>query len=130
MAKATLKGGIVGRLNMTMWVAIIAIAGICIYSDNLYLQTAGVASIVLLVLQLGNRLINFANKNPAAALLDGGEFVAHQGQILMANKGSQIAIPAPDDRSESDPIDSDPGVIDVIAEQPDPAERMPPNGGR
>lgn len=130
MAKATLKGGIVGRLNMTMWVAIIAIAGICIYSGNLYLQGGGVVSIVLLVLQLGNRLINFANKNPAAALLDGGEFVAHQGQILMANKGSQTAIPAPDDRSDSDPIHSDPDIIDVTAEQPDPAERMSPDGSQ
>jgi hypothetical protein len=84
-----LPGGVVGKVSAVLIVASVCIGGIAALSKNEWILAGGIAAIVLLAFPLLWRLINFADRNPQAALLEGAEFLLHT-QIVMGSKSNPV----------------------------------------
>lgn len=84
--KVTLPGGVVGKVCKVLIVACLSIAAIACALRIMWVSVLALAFIFLLVFVLLWKLINFANKNPAAALLEGAEFLVHE-QTHLGMKG-------------------------------------------
>jgi len=82
-----LPGGVVGKVSLVLIVASICIGGLAGFSKNDWIVGGGIAAIVLLAFPMLWRLINFADRNPQAALLEGAEFLIHE-QILLGTKAN------------------------------------------
>ena len=80
-----LPSGVVGKVCLVLIVVSICVGGMTVYSGNEWIIAGGIIVIFLLVFPMLWRLINFADCNPQAALLEGAEFLIHQ-QILMGTK--------------------------------------------
>lgn len=81
-ARIKLRGGIVGKVATLVMVACLAIAVVAVSAGVKYISYAAIGVIFLLVLIFGWRLINFGHSNPAAALLEGAEFLRHEELTL------------------------------------------------
>ncbi len=79
ISKVKLCGGVVGRVCWVLIFSIVAIALIgasaVAFPAGAFIAAIAIVAIVLLVFTFLNRLINFARKNPEAALLEGAEFI-------------------------------------------------------
>lgn len=87
IAKIKLSGGVVGKITLGVMVACILIAVLAYAAHNIWLFLVAVVLIFLLTFVMSWRLINFADRHPAAALLEGAQFVRHHEQTLQAAKG-------------------------------------------
>jgi hypothetical protein len=85
VAKVTLKGGVVGKVTFTVVSVSFALAAITWTVQNIWLSFAALVTIFTLTFVTLWRLINFADRHPQAALLEGAEFLVHE-QILHATK--------------------------------------------
>jgi hypothetical protein len=85
-SKVTLPGGVVGKVCKVLIIASVCIAAIACFVGQILVGIIAIALIFVLVGVLAWKLIDFANKNPAAALLEGAEFLLHeQAQLGMKN---------------------------------------------
>ena len=85
LTKVTLRGGVVGKVTFAVVFTSLSIALIAWSVKNIWISAAALAAVFLLALSLLWRLINFADRNPQAALLEGAEFIVHE-QIVHASK--------------------------------------------
>lgn len=123
MSGVKLPGGVVGKICVVLIVASICILGLALVTRNEWISVAAIAAIFLLVFPLVWRLINFADRNPQAALFEGAEFLLHE-QILAASKYDPV-IPLPlDSLTEDHPTDLSPEDIAAL-NQPDDAHLLP-----
>lgn len=85
LSKVTLRGGVVGKVTFAVVFSSAALAAIAWSASNIWLS--GAALVMVFVLAFVNlwRLINFADRHPQAALLEGAEFLVHE-QIVHATK--------------------------------------------
>ncbi len=117
VSQIKLKGGIFTKASTLLIIACICIFGIAAITRNLWISAAAIGLIFILVFVMLWRLINFANKNPQAAILEGAEFLVHE-QIQLAAKGI-TSIP----QSFSTLMEETPIEVDVeslqLANQPD-----------
>lgn len=117
VSQIKLKGGIFSKASTVLIVISVCIFGIAALTGNLYVSCAAIGLIFILAFVILWRLINFANKNPQAAILEGAEFLVHE-QIQLAAKGI-TSIP----QSLSTLIEETPIKIDNesqrLANQPD-----------
>ena len=100
VSKVKLPGGVVGKVCTVLIVVTLTIGGLAALSHETWLLGVAVGAIILIVFPMLWRLINFADKNPQAAILEGAEFLMHQ-QILMGSKATPY-IPASIDVSVDD----------------------------
>lgn len=93
LSKVTLRGGVVGKVTFAVVAVSAALGAIAWSVSNIWLSSAALAMVFALAFVMLWRLINFADRNPQAALLEGAEFLVHQ-QIVHATK-SIPALPLP-----------------------------------
>lgn len=85
LAKVTLKGGVVGKVTFSVVAVSLALASIAWSVQNIWLSVGALSAVFILAFAMLWRLINFADRHPQAALLEGAEFLVHE-QIVHASK--------------------------------------------
>lgn len=122
LAKVTLRGGVVGKITFSVTLVSIVIGLIAWSIHNIWVSTAALCMVFVLSFTMLWRLINFADRNPQAALLEGAEFLMHQ-QIIHASKEAPY-LPHPQTiQTQPDPIEG-PAADPRLAAIPD---ELPPN---
>jgi hypothetical protein len=113
VSKVKLSGGVVGKACTVLIVTAVCLAGLGMTSGNDWIIGGGMVGILLIVFVMLWRLINFADKNPQSALLEGAEFLVHQQMILGTKTNPTILV--------------QPG--ELVEEQPAPAALAPGAAG-
>lgn len=85
VSKIRLKGGVVGKVSTLLIVLCLCVTAMVGIANTAWIAAMGILLVVSLCAVFGWRLINFADKNPAAALLEGAEFLVHQ-QVMHGSK--------------------------------------------
>lgn len=81
-----LRGGVFGKTALLLMVLSICVAAVCIKSDIWWLQLGLMLPLMGIVLYALKRVLDFAEKNPQAAIMDGAELLVHE-RIVHARKG-------------------------------------------
>ena len=117
LAKVTLRGGVVGKVTFSV-VAIAVVIGVVAWAaGNIWLSSVAVVRISLIAFVMLGRVIDFADRNPQAALLEGAEFLVHQ-QIVHAAKGMPT-LPSPQlEPTQPEQIEG-PSADPDLAQEPD-----------
>lgn len=126
-----LSGGVVGKVCLVLIVVSISIGSLAAFSGNAWIVGAGIGAIFLLAFPMLWRLINFADRNPQAALLEGAEFLVHQ-QILLGTKANPTMTLDIEAITEERPAELQ-GEERARLNEPDDAQAPPPaslDGGR
>lgn len=89
ISKVTLRGGVVGKVTFAVVLVSLALAAISWSVPNIWLAGAALVMVFVLAMTAIWRLINFADRHPQAALLEGAEFLVHE-QIVHASKNNPI----------------------------------------
>ena len=121
-----LPGGVVGKVCLVLIIVALCVGGMTVYSGNEWIIGGGIIVIFLLVFPMLWRLINFAERNPQAALLEGAEFLAHQ-QITMGTKDNPSIPLEVETLTEERHEELPPGEEEEVPETPIVAED---NGGK
>ncbi len=129
VSRIKLKGGIFSKASTVLIVIAVCIFGIAALTRNIWVSCAAIALIFTLTFVILWRLINFANKNPQAAILEGAEFLVHE-QIKLAAKGIDSIPQTLATLIEETPVEVNP-LVQEIANQPeqeDSSEKEVKNG--
>jgi hypothetical protein len=79
LSKMRLTGGVVGKVAMALIFGVVGVTTIVAFTRTEWVALGGIAIICLLVLIVVRWIINFADRHPEAALLEGAEFMKLQG---------------------------------------------------
>lgn len=85
LSKVTLKGGVVGKVTFAVVFVSLGMVTISWTVSNIWLSAFALVLVFVLAFTMMWRLINFADRHPQAALLEGAEFLVHE-QIVHASK--------------------------------------------
>lgn len=113
--KVTL-GGVVQKIVIIVVPAIVGLIAIAWISKNIWLESFISGGIVVLLFFLPTKLINFANNNPQAALLEGAQFLKYE-EMVSERKGIGKFSPSPE-IIQPEPIEG-PDANPEIAQIPD-----------
>ena len=94
-----LPGGVVGKVSTTVIVVALALTAIALAVREIWIVAIVIIAIFVLAFTMLWRLINFADKNPQAALLEGAQFLTHQKMLLGTKAQPQLTV-EPLDREE------------------------------
>jgi membrane protein implicated in regulation of membrane protease activity len=86
VSQIKLKGGIFQKASIVIIVISLCLFGVAALAGNFWISIIALVLIFTLAFVTLWRLLNFANKNPQAAILEGAEFLLHE-QIKLAAKG-------------------------------------------
>lgn len=117
VSQIKLKGGVFEKASRVIIIVSVCIFGIAALLGNIWVSCGAIGLIFIFAFVMLWRLINFANNNPQAALLEGAEFLVHQ-QIEMAAKGIGEFPQVPDSLTEETPIVID-DTTQIEANKPD-----------
>ncbi|MHB1528579.1 MAG: hypothetical protein ACYCXT_03965 [Acidiferrobacteraceae bacterium] len=117
LTKIKLPGGVVGRVTLTLMVVSLAFVAIAWSGRNIWLSAAALGLSFILAFVMLWRLINFADRNPQAALFEGSEFLLHE-QIVHASKLIPIPLSEATVQVQPEAIEG-PDAIVELAELPD-----------
>lgn len=81
LTKVTLRGGVVGKVTFTLCLVCIVMLGMVYTFHNIWLTSITLAMMFCMVMVMLWRVINFADRHPEAALLEGAEFIVHQRML-------------------------------------------------
>jgi len=81
LTKVTLRGGVVGKITFTVSLVCVVMLGLTYPFHNIWLSGAALAMIFIMAMVMLWRVINFADRHPEAALLEGAEFLVHQRML-------------------------------------------------
>ncbi|MFA6198128.1 MAG: hypothetical protein WC734_03175 [Patescibacteria group bacterium] len=109
-----LKGGIFTKVCVVIIIVSLCIFGIAIRANNQWMSIGSILLIFIFAIVILWRLINFANKNPQAAILEGAEFLIHE-QIQLAAKGKPEISKKLSEMEEDKPIE----ITESAAQIPD-----------
>ncbi|MDN7355778.1 hypothetical protein [Acetobacter senegalensis] len=115
IGKVSLRGGIFGKTTLALITTVICISAIVLAARNLYLDIAAVILIFIFSAYFLLRLLQFAEKNPLIAILDGAEFVAHERIIQESKYGGVL-------QSQANAIDHAQPIIDNASIEADDIE--------
>jgi hypothetical protein len=87
-----LRGGIFGKTALLLIVLSICVAAVCIKTDIWWLQIGLMLPLMGIVLYALKRVLDFAERNPQAAIMDGAELLVHE-RIVHARKGVEMLPP-------------------------------------
>jgi len=127
LSKVTLRGGAIGKVVVMVAITVLSLAAISLTIGNDWIAGSIAIMVFLLVLVIAWRLINFADRHPQAAILEGAEFLAHE-QIANASKYMPAIKVNPNDKEQFEPVVNI--VADVeVAQIPDQSsiEALPTN---
>jgi hypothetical protein len=128
LTKVTLKGGVVGKVTFAVVLISVAIAAIAWSIQNLWISAAALVMIFTLAFTMLWRLINFADRNPQAALLEGAEFLIH-AQLVHSTKGHPTLPINQIEQVQPEAIEG-PSADERLARLPDQdVEPLPPKSG-
>ena len=85
IAQVRLKGGVVGKASTVLIVVCLSVAAMVVAVKAVWVAAAAILLLVGFCYLVLNKLIDFANRNPTAALMEGAEFLAHQ-QLVHGRK--------------------------------------------
>jgi len=88
VSKISLSGGIVGKICIVLIVIAIAISTISFSFKNFWVTIIALVMLFILAINILNRLISLAGKNPIAALFEGSELLVHE-QMRLGFKGRE-----------------------------------------
>jgi len=98
--KIKLPGGVVGKICWVVVVFCLSVTALAALTRNEWIIGGAVVSMFVLAFSMLWRVINFADKNPQAAILEGAEFLIHE-QIVLGSKynptirvGNELPVPA------------------------------------
>jgi membrane protein implicated in regulation of membrane protease activity len=120
VSQVKLKGGIFAKASIVIIIVAICMVAIAVPLGNVWVSCGTIGLVFILAFVILMRLINFANKNPQAAILEGAEFLVHE-QIQMAAKGMKEIPNALTTMTEDSPIKID-SITQKEADQPDEKE--------
>jgi len=86
VSEVKLRGGLFAKASIVIIVVSLCIFGIAAFLGNMWVSIGAIVLIFTLAFVIMWRLINFANKNPQAAILEGAQFLVHE-QMQLAAKG-------------------------------------------
>ena len=86
VSQVKLQGGLFAKASIVIIVVSICLFGIAAIASNLWVSIGAIVLIFLLAFIIMWRLINFANRNPQAAILEGAQLLVHE-QMQLAAKG-------------------------------------------
>ena len=118
-----LPGGVVGKVSLVLIVVSICVCGMAAYSENEWIIGGGIAGTFILVFTILWRLINFADRNPQAALLEGAEFIIHE-RIRMGTKANP-SIPLEIDALTEEGHEELPPGEEALLDKPDEVPALP-----
>lgn len=127
-ANIKLPGGVVGKVCTVLTVTTICIAGLGMLSRNEWIMAAGIGAIGLIVFPLLWRVINFADRNPQAALLEGAQFLVHQ-QMVLGTKQNPVLVVAPETFAEEQLIEAEVAEPPMLPNDPEEVSEVAPAGG-
>jgi hypothetical protein len=131
ISKVRLPGGVVGKVTVAVIIASLCMALIAWSVQNVWLSGGALVAVFVLAFTMLWRVINFADRHPQAALLEGAEFLVHE-QLLQASKGHPSLTFDVTDRTQPVPVEG-PAANPQIALTPDeaePAQLSNSEGGR
>ena len=129
LSRVTLRGGVVGKVTFAVSLVSIALAAIAWSASNIWISGVALAMIFSLTFVMLWRLINFADRHPQAALLEGAEFLIHE-QIVHATKHLP-SIPLNQIEQIQPEVIEGPAASPEIAQMPDQeVETLPSVGGK
>ncbi|TXT19439.1 MAG: hypothetical protein FD138_4336 [Planctomycetota bacterium] len=117
LSKVRLPGGVVGKVTLAVIAVSFAMAAIAWSFQSVWLSAATLGCVFLLAFTMLWRLINFADRHPQAALLEGAEFLVHE-QIVLGTKSNPILQIDPSDRMQPEVVEG-PAADPRIALSPD-----------
>ena len=126
VSQIKLKGGVFEKASRVIMVVSICIFGIAVFLGNIWVSCGAILLIFIFAFVILWRLINFANKNPQAAILEGAEFLVHE-QIQLAAKGISKIPQSIANIIEETPLEIDEELKNK-ANQPDEEEIEEQNG--
>ena len=126
VSKVKLKGGIFSKASTVLMVVSICILAIALLTRNIWVSCGAIALIFVLTFVILWRLINFANKNPQAAILEGAEFLVHE-QIQLAAKGIPSIPQIISNLVEETPVITESG-FEQLANEPDSTTQLEKEG--
>ena len=117
VSQVKLQGGLFAKASLVIIVVSLCLFGVAALTGNIWVSIGAIGLIFILAFTILWRLINFANKNPQAAILEGAQFLVHE-QMQLAAKGIKEIPQSIDQLTEEKPL-----VIDdktkKEAEKPD-----------
>ncbi len=129
LTKVTLRGGVVGKVTFAVVFVSLALGSVAWTVSNIWLSVAALVMIFTLSFAMLWRLINFADRNPQAALLEGAEFLVHE-QIVHASK-SLPTIPITQIEQVQPEVIEGPSADPELALIPDvEVQTLPDSGGK
>lgn len=128
ITKVKLPGGVVGRVTLSVSVVSLCMTAIAWSAKNETLSMGIAGGVFLLAFVMLWRLINFADRNPQAALLEGAEFLMHE-QIVHASKSLPV-IPRELNVHEAPDLLEAPEENPNVADVPESEPQSLGNGGR
>lgn len=120
VSKVTLRGGVVGKVTFAVVIVSLALAAIAWSIANIWLSAAALCMVFTLALVMLWRVINFADRHPQAALLEGAEFLAHE-QIVHAAKSLPNFSPQQIEQVQPEAVEG-PSADPQLAQRPDDEE--------
>ena len=117
LSKVKLKGGVVGKVTLTVMIVSLCLAVIAWSVQNIWISGAALALVFILAFAMLWRLINFADRHPQAAIMEGAEFLVHE-QLRLGSKAQPIIVVDPMDRIQPEPTEGA-SANPQIAAQPD-----------
>ena len=127
LTKVTLRGGVVGKVTFAVAFVSLALGAIAWSVSNVWLSSAALVMVFTLSFVMLWRLINFADRNPQAALLEGAEFLVHE-QIVHASKTVPVIPQNQVEQVQPEAIEG-PSADPSIAQIPDTESQTLPNLG-
>ena len=122
ISKVKLRGGVVGKVSTVLICVSAAMAAIAWSIQVIWVSVLALVFVFALCFVMLWRLINFADRNPQAALLEGAEFLAHE-QIQLGMKSSPTL---PESCELPQTAHEHPSIVDLrAAALPDPATETP-----
>ncbi|MBU6450044.1 MAG: hypothetical protein KGQ26_10530 [Rhodospirillales bacterium] len=116
VGKVSLRGGIFGKLTWAIIVICICVTAIALATRNLYVEAAAIALMMAFAFIFFWRLLNFAEKHPLVAILEGSEFLTHE-RMVQAAKDQGVLPPQPNAIDHAQPsMDTSAIEVDEVQE--------------
>ena len=85
-----LQGGIFSKSSLIIIVLAICTASVCIFTKNVWVSLILTLSVLGIAFYTIKRCLDFAEKNPQAAIMDGAQFLLHEKMQLGMKYGGTI----------------------------------------
>jgi hypothetical protein len=128
VSRVKLTGGLVGRVCTVALVYSVVIGVLGALSRNEWVMGGAVVAILVIVFPMLWRVINFAEKNPQVAILDGAQFLKHE-QLVLASKGVPEITVIPEAQIQEQPALPSPAQV-ASANKPDEQPALSGPGGQ